>query len=63
MLGWAILMLACIGYFLNEALRAPVIETDEADAEQDRRNDPPDPPEPTEQTASQYRPVGRAMDQ
>jgi hypothetical protein len=26
MLGWMIVTLACIGYFLNEALRAPVIE-------------------------------------
>ena len=28
MLTWGIVMLACVGYFVNEAVRAPIIEDD-----------------------------------
>ena len=48
MLGWMIVLLVCIGYFLNEARRAPVIEddaSDDADEALSNRSHAP-PPKP-----------------
>ena len=43
MLGWAIMTLACVGYFLGEAARAPIIEDDASAIAPAPRHDQPDP--------------------
>lgn len=57
MLIWAIGMLACIGYFLSQAARAPIIEDDEdrlpeVDLEQPPDQDDLSEPAPHEHSAA-----------
>jgi hypothetical protein len=48
MLIWAIVTLACIGYFLSQAVRAPIIEDDEDRPREVAPDRPPDRQDPSE---------------
>lgn len=63
MLGWAIMTLACVGYFLNEALSAPIIEDDGSDTVQAPRHDSSDPALSGLTAAPQALPSHSASDQ
>jgi hypothetical protein len=63
MLGWAIMTLACVGYFLNEALSAPIIEDDGSDTVQAPRQGPSEPALPGLTAAPQPLPTHGASDQ
>ncbi|MGH1587941.1 hypothetical protein ACRBEV_05780 [Methylobacterium phyllosphaerae] len=63
MLGWVILTLACIGYFLHEALRAPVIEDEEPNSAAAVSPDHSDPVEPEAQSSQHHEPARRDPDQ
>ena len=56
MLGWMIVLLVCIGYFLNEAWRAPIIEDDESDCASEAPPDDSDANRPEPPVASSPKP-------
>ena len=63
MLGWAIMTLACVGYFLTEAVCAPVMEDDGSAGAQVPRSDPSDCGLSGLEAASQTLPTQGASDQ
>lgn len=63
MLGWIVLTLAGLAYFLNEALRAPVIEQDESDGGAAASPDHASPPVSEPDAVPQQRPVHDTSDQ
>jgi hypothetical protein len=63
MLGWAIMTLACVGYFLSEAVCAPIVEDDGSAGTQAPRADQSDRGLSGFEAASQPLPTRGASDQ
>lgn len=63
MLWWVIVLLACLGYFLNEARRAPIIEDDASDDASEAPPDDSDANRPKPPAASRPKPHRDSGDQ
>ena len=63
MVGSMIILLGCIGYILNEARQAPIIEDDESDDASEAPLDVSDANHPEPPTGSGRKPSNHSRDQ
>ena len=63
MLGWMIVLLVCIGYFLNEARHAPIIEEEASDEASEAPPDDSDANHPDSRARSLPKPPRDSLDQ